>query len=79
MSRYFFNLSNGSELPDLQGLELADLDAARTAALKGARGILASEVRDGRLPLHEQIKVTDEAGTLLFVRKLRDAIVVEEE
>ena len=78
MTRYYFNLSDGVEVPDLQGLELGDLAAARDAALRGARDILASEVREGNLPLHEKIHVTDESGTVLFVQNFRDAVVIQE-
>ena len=43
MSRYYFSLSNGRPFQDVDGLELADLDAARDEATGFARDVMRME------------------------------------
>ena len=43
MSRYFFHVHDGTDVPDLQGTELADLKAARGEALRYAGHLLADK------------------------------------
>jgi hypothetical protein len=40
MPRYFFHVSDGKDLPDLEGTELPDEDAARSEALVTAGSML---------------------------------------
>ena len=67
MPRYFFDLRDGSYIPDTDGTDLADLRTARIAAVELA-GILlkegAAKFWDG---LEWRIEVKDEAGLILFV------------
>jgi hypothetical protein len=75
MAHYFFNVRNGlGNVDDDEGAELADIDAARNAAIKAIRSILASEVLDGRLDLNGHIEVTDLAGEAVLTVNYRDAI-----
>lgn len=43
MPRYFFHVHDGGSVPDDLGLNLPDIDAARTAAIELSREILRSE------------------------------------
>jgi hypothetical protein len=76
--RYFFHLhESGGCIVDEEGLELADLDAARRAALTGARALIASEVLDGRLTLGTVMEVQDGRGETVMRLPFRDAVTVE--
>jgi hypothetical protein len=44
MPRYFFHVHDGGSVPDDLGLNLPNIDAARTAAIELSREILSSEV-----------------------------------
>ena len=77
MTRFHFNIRNGSGfVADEEGRELADAEAARAEAVKGARSILADEVLQGRLDLSGRIEVTDGAGRALFAVAYREAVAV---
>ena len=47
-------------------MDYPDDQAAKKAALAGARGMIAEEVLRGRLELECRIDVADEHGTILF-------------
>ena len=67
MPLYFFQISGCALESDAgEGLDYPDDRAARTAALAGARGMIAEEVLHGRLDLDCRIDVADEHGTILF-------------
>ncbi len=75
MAVYFFHLRGGRiDAHDHEGTELADATAARRQAVLNARDIMAEEVKEGRLPLHERIDVHDGEGLLLFSVPFRSAI-----
>lgn len=75
MPRYHFNLHNGlGSVPDEQGRELPDLEAARDEALKAARSIIADEVLQGRLDLSGRLEVTDSVGVLLVTLSFGEAV-----
>lgn len=76
MPRFFFNISNSECLPGEEGSELRDLDAARAYAIEAARGILASDVRRGKLPLSLSFIVTDESGAVVFTFPFSEAVEV---
>ena len=67
MPRYHFNIRDGEDLPDVEGSELADIQAARVTAIRFAGEMLrdhASRFWNG----HEwQMDVTDDTGLTLFV------------
>jgi len=78
MPRFFFNLRDGDELRDEEGLILADAEAVREEALRNARDIMAEEVRHGHLCLKDKIEVADEAGEPVLTLPFRAAVVIEE-
>ena len=76
MPRYYRHIRQGDQLiHDTDGIELADLDAARADALEGIRDILAEAIRRGNdVPLDDAIIITSKAGrefmTIPFVEAL---------
>lgn len=76
--RYYFHLrEEGRYLLDEEGLELMALDAARQAAVEGARSIIADEVLLGNLPLRAILEVADEDGNCLFQLPFKDAVQLD--
>lgn len=66
MPRYFFNVHDGAEYPDLQGTELADLNAARQEAVRFS-GELLTDSSDRFWGTKEwSMEVCDDAGLALF-------------
>lgn len=57
-----------------EALEYPDEDAARAAALAGARSLIAADVLEGTLDLAGRIDVCDEAGRLLFSLPFASAV-----
>ena len=79
MARYFFNVRNGQGLtPDEEGRELADVEAARVAALADARSMLSAEVMDGRLDLGGRIEIEDADHNPVLTVDFREAVSLEE-
>jgi hypothetical protein len=76
--RFFFNLHDGVHVPDSEGVVLPDLEAARKEALRGARDIMASDVKQGILSLDEFIVVIDEQGREVHRQSFADAIRIEQ-
>ncbi|MDP9413319.1 MAG: hypothetical protein M3Q08_04345 [Pseudomonadota bacterium] len=75
--RYYFDVVDGhGTAEDEDGLELADAEAAREEALAGARGILAEEVKAGRIDLCWRIAVRNETGEALFTVPFAEAIEI---
>jgi len=76
--RFYFHLVNDLDVPDLDGLELADMAAARQCALRSARFTAAETIKEtGRLdPLH-RIDIEDEHGNVLETVHFRDAVKIE--
>ena len=70
MPRYHFNLSDGFTDIDVEGYELADLAAARTAAVLFLARLLIDEPeafwKDGQWMLN----VTDDGGLTLFTLRV---------
>lgn len=67
MPRYHFNLEDGASYPDKEGVELADLAAARRVAVE-----MTSELLDGISEAfwdgkHWQLEVTDAQGLIQFI------------
>ena len=74
MARYFFEVHDGEVFaPDDQGVELANLDAAKNAAVVALADIARDELPDGRRA-EFAIRVSDAAGTHIFTVKLAVAI-----
>ena len=77
MPRYFFHIHNDEYVPDEEGQELADVAAARTCALEGARDLVCNSVKDGHLNLDHYLSVADETGRVLFNVTFREAFTIE--
>jgi hypothetical protein len=75
--RYFFHVYDDIVMLDDEGMELADAEAARAAALAGAREMMCDQIRHGRLALGHHIEVEDEAGSPVFSLSFADAVRVE--
>jgi hypothetical protein len=75
--RYYFNLREGSDyISDEEGLDLPHRDAAFEAAIRGARGLLAAEVLQGRLSLSTIMEVRDDRGEQVFELPFSRAVSV---
>jgi hypothetical protein len=78
MPRFYLHVCNGTGfLEDEEGVELSDVDAARAAAVAGARDLMASDVREGELDLASFIEVEDENHQWLFALLFLDALKVK--
>ena len=77
MSLYFFHLRDHVDLLlDDEGREFAALDEIAASALADARGIMAEEVRGGRIRLDQRIDVEDSAGALVHRLEFQDAVEI---
>ncbi len=75
MSRFHLHIHDRAGLSfDEEGLELANLEAARNHALDGIRSMAGEEVRSGVLNLDGRVEITDEEGNLLDTIRFVDAI-----
>ena len=66
MPRYFFHIRDGVSYPDEEGVELPDLDAARSAAAKLAGLTLHDDHETFWKGEEWRVDVTDEAEMILF-------------
>jgi hypothetical protein len=64
--RYFFHISDGVLIPDLEGSELPDLAAARVEAVAVAGGMLRDHAPDFWRTCEWRVIVTDDAHFILF-------------
>lgn len=79
MPRFYFHLINDIDVPDLEGVELPDIDAARAQAATQARGMIGEMTKtEGRIVLHHRIDIEDEDGTVLASVIFGDVITVED-
>jgi hypothetical protein len=76
MPRYYRHIRQGEQqTPDLEGIELPDLDAARAEAIDGIRDILAGAVRQGQDDwLMDAIVITDSLGQELMIVPFIEAL-----
>lgn len=75
MARFYFNFRNGAEfLEDKDGLELADVSAARANGILTLRDILAGDVLGGVLNRASAIEVEDADRRPVFTVSLIDAL-----
>lgn len=78
MPRFYFHLHNDIDARDDEGVELADLEAARVHAVRLARFTFAETAKDkGRVVLHHRIDIEDSDGKVLDTVRFGDAIQVE--
>jgi hypothetical protein len=77
MGRYYFHLRNDLDVPDDEGKELADLQAARAHAIVMARFEVAEAAKlDGRILLSHRIDIEDEQGRVLSSVSFEEAVSV---
>jgi uncharacterized protein DUF6894 len=68
MPRYFFHVLNSDKSPDLEGIELPNLEAAKVEAKKDVEEIIQTEFNSlGADWAKWSIEICDEKGNLLFV------------
>ena len=77
MPRYFFHIYDDVVLRDDEGIELADPEAARRAAVAGARAMMCDQLSKGRLALHHRIEVEDEARRQILALRFGEAVRIE--
>ena len=75
--RFFFHIYDDVVLMDEDGIELADAEAARAAALAGARALMCDQLKLGRLSLHHRIEVEDQDGHSVLTLPFHDAVEIE--
>jgi hypothetical protein len=63
---------------DEEGEELPNFAAARLNALKGARELIAEQVRHGYIVLSHWIDVVDEQGDAVLTVTFKDAVDIKE-
>ncbi len=78
MPRYFFHLYDDVIAHDEEGMELPNVAAARLNALKGARDIIAEQVKRCYFVSSNWIYVVDEQGDPVMTLTFRDAVDVKE-
>ncbi len=78
MPRYFFHAHERLYVDDDEGLELADIKTAVAVALHAARDLAADECRRGELDLSFRIEVIDEAGAVVAVVTIGEAVRIIE-
>ena len=75
MTHYFFHVYNGTGLTqDQEGLELADLAAARQVALTGIRSLLGEDLESGLVDLNGRLDICGREGTVLLSVPFSEAI-----
>ena len=79
MPRFYFPLHDDGYVPDDEGVELPNLDAARAHAVRCATLTFGELAKDeGRVVLHHRIDIEDERHIVLETVFFRDAVSVEE-
>lgn len=77
MPRYYFDISAPSTFQrDDIGVEFDNLDEVHTEAIKGARGIMAEELRAGRPVDHQQFEIRDESDDRVLTLRFRDVLLL---
>ena len=78
MPRFYFHLYNDVDVPDREGAEFPDLDAARASAIEQARGMIGEVAKtEARIVLSNRIDIEDSEGRVLDSVVFRDIIRVE--
>lgn len=77
MPRYFLNIYNDGDVPDEEGIEADDLDAAKSEAIRGARSLMADHVIEGRpITLSHRIEVEDGHGQVLATITFGEVVTI---
>jgi hypothetical protein len=76
--RYHFHLYDDMDVPDDEGREFPNLEAARDRASFEARALFAAMAEDqGRVVLAHRIDVEDEQGLTLATVRFGDVVKIE--
>lgn len=79
MALYFFHLRNSHDrILDDAGQELDGPAAARAAAIREARAIIAADALTGHIDLHQHIEVEDIDGQLVCQIPLAEAVTIRQ-
>jgi hypothetical protein len=74
---FYLHVRNGiGFVEDVEGHELADAAAAREVAIRSARDLMASEIRDGEMNLSSFIEVEDADHRHLFKLSFAEAVKI---
>lgn len=76
MPRYFFDLCNSLEIPDEEGRDCADLEAAKACAVAEARQVASDDVLAGSLDTSHRIDVRDADGDVVASIRFGEAVKV---
>jgi hypothetical protein len=78
MPRYFLHLHNDIDALDEEGVELADIAAARALARHSVQFAAAESIKDNaRLVLDHRIDIADESGAIIETVRFGDVVKVE--
>lgn len=78
MTRFYLHLHNRiGTVPDEEGTDVSDLDAARYLAVQSVRDILSEEAKQGIIDLRGKIEIADAAGGTVAVVAFADAIQLQ--
>jgi hypothetical protein len=76
--RFYFHLICDIDVPDEEGFELPDLEAARENAREQARGLIGELMKtDGRIVLSHRVDIEDLSGAVLDTIYFRDVVSIE--
>lgn len=76
--RFYFHLLNDVDVPDEEGRELPDLEAARQFAAQSLRFTTAESLKEqGRIVLKHRIQIEDAEGNVLHTVRVSDVVQVE--
>jgi hypothetical protein len=75
MPRYFMHLRNHiDEILDPEGVEMASLEAVKSAVLASARDVMVGDLKKGLLDLRHRIDAENMAGAIIFTLPFKHAV-----
>jgi hypothetical protein len=75
MPRYFMHLRNHiDEILDPEGVEMASLEAVKSAVLASARDVMVGDLKKGLLDLRHRIDAEKMAGAIIFTLPFKHAV-----
>jgi hypothetical protein len=69
-------VTEADTLPDLEGIEMPNLEAARVCAMRHAYSIMADDTSKGQLNLNYCIEIADGGGKVLDTVYFRDLVEI---
>ncbi|CDZ56208.1 MULTISPECIES: DUF6894 family protein [Neorhizobium] len=75
MVRYFLNVDlKDGFIPDTEGLDFLDIERATAEVISGMRDIVVEHIQQGEVLALRAISITDDAGHLISIVTLADAL-----